>query len=67
MYFTCPIGNALTCCQNWMRNTALPINLQEAMDKVETINEEIESGNLSILYLYVQFFINFLFTFLFIY
>ena len=57
---------ALICCQNWLRSTSSPVKLREAMDKVQSIDEELESGNLFILYLYLQFSMN-LFFYLFIY
>ena len=58
---------ALICCQNWLRSTASPVKLQEAMDEVQSIDEELESGKLFILYLYVQFSMSLFFTCLFIY
>ncbi len=54
------IVETLIFCQNWLRSTSSLVKLQEAMDKVQSINhEELELGNLFILYLYVQFFIIF--------
>ena len=58
---------ALICCQNSLRSTSSPVKLWEAMDEVQSIDEELESGNLFILYLYVQFSMNLFFTCLFIY
>uniref|UniRef100_A0A2N9HVG9 HAT C-terminal dimerisation domain-containing protein n=1 Tax=Fagus sylvatica TaxID=28930 RepID=A0A2N9HVG9_FAGSY len=34
----------LICCQNWLRSTSSPVKLREAMDKVQSIDEELESG-----------------------
>ena len=58
---------ALICCQNWLRSTSSPVNLQEVMDEVQSIDEELESGNLFILYLYEFIFYLFIYlpTFLF--
>jgi hypothetical protein len=58
---------ALICCQNWLRSTSSPVNLREAMDEVQSIDEELESGNLFILYLYEFIFYLFIYllTFLF--
>ena len=58
---------ALICCQNWLRSTSSPVKLREAKDEVQSIDEELKSGNLFILYLYVQFSMNLFFTCLFIY
>uniref|UniRef100_A0A2N9EYS8 HAT C-terminal dimerisation domain-containing protein n=1 Tax=Fagus sylvatica TaxID=28930 RepID=A0A2N9EYS8_FAGSY len=33
---------ALICCQNWLRSTSSPVKLQEAMDEVQSIDEELE-------------------------
>jgi hypothetical protein len=52
---------ALICCQNWLRSTSSPVKLREAMDEVQSIDEELESGNLFILYLYLQFSMNLFF------
>ena len=57
----------LICCQNWLRSTSSPIKFREAMDEVQSIDEELESANLFILYLYVQFSMSLFFTCLFIY
>jgi hypothetical protein len=57
----------LICCQNWLRSTSSPVKFREAIDEVQSIDEEFESGNLFILYLYVQFFMSLFFTCLFIY
>ena len=57
----------LICCQNWLRSTSSPIKLREAMDEVQSIDEKLESGNLFILYLYLQFSMSLFFTCLFIY
>ena len=57
----------LICCQNWLRSTSSPVKLWEAMDEVQSIDEELELGNLFILYLYVQFSMSLFFTCLFIY
>ena len=40
---------ALICCQNWLRSTSSPVKLWEAMDEVQSIDEELELGNLFIL------------------
>ena len=61
------IVEALICYQNWLRSTSSPFKLREAMDEVQNIDEELESGNLFILYLYVQFSMSLFFTCLFIY
>uniref|UniRef100_A0A2N9IRF7 CCHC-type domain-containing protein n=1 Tax=Fagus sylvatica TaxID=28930 RepID=A0A2N9IRF7_FAGSY len=37
---------ALICCQNWLRSTSSPVKLREAMDEVQSIDEELESANL---------------------
>ena len=58
---------ALICCQNWLRSTSSLVKFREAMDEVQSIDEELESGNLFILYLYVQFSMSLFFTCLFIY
>ena len=58
---------ALICCQNSLRSTSSPVKLWEAKDEVQSIDEELESANLFILYLYVQFSISLFFTCLFIY
>jgi hypothetical protein len=58
---------ALICCQNWLRSTSSLVKLREAKDEVQSIDEELELGNLFILYLYVQFSMNLFFTCLFIY
>uniref|UniRef100_A0A2N9GDD9 HAT C-terminal dimerisation domain-containing protein n=1 Tax=Fagus sylvatica TaxID=28930 RepID=A0A2N9GDD9_FAGSY len=34
---------ALICCQNWLRSTSSPVKLREAMDEVQSIDEELES------------------------
>uniref|UniRef100_A0A2N9I8P7 HAT C-terminal dimerisation domain-containing protein n=1 Tax=Fagus sylvatica TaxID=28930 RepID=A0A2N9I8P7_FAGSY len=34
---------ALICCQNWLRSTSSPVKLWEAMDEVQSIDEELES------------------------
>uniref|UniRef100_A0A2N9EXH0 HAT C-terminal dimerisation domain-containing protein n=1 Tax=Fagus sylvatica TaxID=28930 RepID=A0A2N9EXH0_FAGSY len=40
---------ALICCQNWLRSTSSPIKLREAMDEVQSIDEELESvGSLGV-------------------
>ena len=57
----------LICCQNWLRSTSSPIKFREAMDEVQSIDEKLESGNLFILYLYLQFSMSLFFTCLFIY
>jgi hypothetical protein len=59
--------DALICCQNWLRSTSSLVKLREAMDEVQSIDEELESGNLFILYLYLQFSMSLLYTCLFIY
>ena len=61
------IVEARICCQNWLRNTSSPVKLREAKDEMQSIDEELKSGNLFILYLYVQFSMNLFFTCLFIY
>uniref|UniRef100_A0A2N9G4S1 HAT C-terminal dimerisation domain-containing protein n=1 Tax=Fagus sylvatica TaxID=28930 RepID=A0A2N9G4S1_FAGSY len=33
----------LICCQNWLRSTSSPVKLREAMDEVQSIDEELES------------------------
>jgi hypothetical protein len=58
---------ALICYQNWLRSTSSLVKLREAMDEVQSIAEELESGNLFILYLYVQVSMSLFFTCLFIY
>ena len=58
---------ALICCQNSLKSTSSPVKLREAMDEVQSIDEELESANLFILYLYVQFSMSLFFTCLFIY
>uniref|UniRef100_A0A2N9IQB5 BED-type domain-containing protein n=1 Tax=Fagus sylvatica TaxID=28930 RepID=A0A2N9IQB5_FAGSY len=40
---------ALICCQNWLRSTSSPVKLREAMDEVQSIDEELESvGSLGV-------------------
>ena len=58
---------ALICCQNWLRSTSSLVKLREAIDEVQSIDEELKSGNLFILYLCVQFSMSLFFTCLFIY
>ena len=42
---------ALTCAQNWLKNPSKPINLREAMNEVESLEQDVEAGNFLKLYI----------------
>ena len=42
---------ALICAQNWLKNPSKPINLREAMNEVESLEQDVEAGNFLKLYI----------------
>ena len=42
---------ALICAQNWFKNPYKPINLREAMNEVESLEQDVEAGNFLKLYI----------------
>ena len=42
---------ALICAQNWLKNPSKPTNLPEAMNEVESLEQDVEVGNFLKLYI----------------
>ena len=42
---------ALICAQNWLKNPSKPINLREAMNEVQSLEQDVEVGNFLKLYI----------------
>ena len=42
---------AIICAQNWLKNPSKPINLREAMNEVESLEQDAEAGNFLKLYI----------------
>ena len=42
---------ALICAQNWLKNPSKPINLREAMNEVESLEQDVEEGDFLKLYI----------------
>ena len=42
---------ALICAQDWLKNPSKPINLREAMNEVESLEQDVEAGNFLKLYI----------------
>ena len=52
---------ALICAQNWLKNPSKPINLREATNEVESLEQDVEVGNFVKLYIvYCSLFISLL-------
>ena len=45
------IVGALICAQNWLKNSSKPINLREAMNEVESLEQDVEAGEFLKLYI----------------
>ena len=45
------IVGALICAQNWLKNSSKPINLREAMNEVESLEQDVEAGDFLKLYI----------------
>ena len=45
------IVGALICAQNWLKNPSKPINLREAMNEMESLEQDVEAGNFLKLYI----------------
>ena len=45
------IVEVLSCAQNWLKNPSKPINLREAMNEMESLEQDVEAGNFLKLYI----------------